>query len=67
MKQTEIEETLKQLSPTTIKLLRMLREHVSLEDWKARQTVQANRMGLLKLRNKKLLLTSKGERIADRL
>ena len=67
MKKAEVDEVLKRLSATSITLLRMLRAHVALEKWDTRKTVQANRMGLLKLKDGKLWLSARGEKVADRL
>jgi len=64
MRKDQIENIVRHLSPTSITLLRTLRQATCLEDWETRKTIQANRYDLLKLKNNKLTLTALGWRIA---
>ena len=65
MRKDQIENIVRHLSPTSITLLRTLRQATCLEDWETRKTIQANRYDLLKLKNNKLTLTALGWRVAE--
>ena len=66
MRKDQIENIVRHLSPTSITLLRTLRQATCLEDWETRKTIQANRYDLLKLKkNNKLTLTALGWRVAQ--
>jgi hypothetical protein len=61
------ENTVPHLTSNSITLLRTLRQAVSLDTWESRKTVQANRLGLLKVKKKKLMLTKLGWQVAQYL
>jgi hypothetical protein len=65
MRKDQIENIVRHLSPTSITLLRTLRQATCLEEWETRKTIQANRYDLLKLKNNKLTLTALGWRVAQ--
>lgn len=67
MRSDQIDNIVKHLSPSSITLLRTLRQLVYLDDWEVRKTIQANRYDLLKVTNKKLKLTALGWKVALRL
>lgn len=57
------------VSPITYALLRRIAAtHGGLAEWETRQTVQANRLGLIRLggNGKKLLLTDEGKKLVKK-
>ncbi len=66
-RKTLAEQTLPHLTKTSITLLRILRQAESIHNWKTLRIINANRLGLLRVRKNRLYLSALGRKVAERL